>query len=54
MPTHKIDRMRATKLLQQGRTVRQVAAELDVSTQAIYTALRLGHITRPQPQPVAA
>lgn len=49
MPTHKIDREKATKLLLQGRTVRQVAAELDVSTQAIYTAIRRGHIERPQP-----
>jgi hypothetical protein len=49
MPTQKLDRERANRLLAMGRTVRQVAVELDVSTQAIYRALKAGQIVKPEP-----
>jgi hypothetical protein len=48
VPTYKLDRELASELLTQGRTVRQVAIELGVSTQAIYEAIRLGQVVRPE------
>lgn len=45
-----IDYRKATRLLSQGATVRQVALQLGCTTQAIYYAISMGHVTRP-PKP---
>lgn len=47
MPKLKLDRDRASALLEQGMSVRQVAVVLDVSTQAIYKAIAHGQVRRP-------
>lgn len=42
-----IDHRKATRLLAQGATVRQVALQLGCTTQAIYYAIAMGLIERP-------
>lgn len=40
---------KATELLERGLTVRQVALQLGVTTQAVYYAISKGYIVRPEP-----
>jgi predicted DNA-binding protein (UPF0251 family) len=50
-----LDDVEATRLIEQEKlTVIQVAARLGVSRQAIYHAIEMGRIPRPEPKPRAA
>lgn len=49
-----IDPAKATRLLGEGATIRQVAQACGVSTQAIYAAIRDGRVAAPEAEGSAA
>lgn len=49
-----LDTERATQLLAEGRSVYEVAAACGVTTQAIYYALKVGRVQRPEPAEAVA